>query len=143
MQNISESHKTQVQEYLNPLMQWDLSFVKNLAVEKGLYCVDEIDEVELEYKRWLSIALATGDNLAISKKVDDFWHTHILFSQDYYEMCMRMNGAYIHHRPCVLDDPNDLDKAFAQITLAHYRKYFGEPNPKYWDTVMCTCQISD
>ena len=32
-------------------------------------------------------------------KIDDMWHTFILFTRDYTDFCTEHFGRYIHHRP--------------------------------------------
>lgn len=34
-----------------------------------------------------------------SAKVDDLWHTFLLFTQDYQQFCGDMFGYFIHHHP--------------------------------------------
>lgn len=36
-----------------------------------------------------------------SKAVDIVWHTHILFTEKYFEDCDAIFGHYLHHRPQV------------------------------------------
>jgi hypothetical protein len=36
--------------------------------------------------------------------MDDFWHAHILFTQDYAAMCQAVAGQFLHHRPSILDE---------------------------------------
>lgn len=123
---------------------WDMSIIKQFMVEKGIYPAEEINALETEYKRWLNLAvLYRPYSVPISEKVDAFWHTHILFTQDYTAMSYAATGKYLHHRPAILDKESDLKAAFIDHTFNLYRKHYGEPNPKYWDKVMCTCQIGD
>ncbi len=126
------------------ILDWDVSIMKRFMVEKGIYTAQEIDAAELEYKRWLNLNIMYRPlAVPISEKIDAFWHVHILFTQDYTAMSYAATGSYIHHRPSILDDANELKTSFAGNTLALYRAHYGEPNPVFWDNVMCTCQIGD
>lgn len=126
------------------ILGWDVETMKKFMVQKGIYTVEEIDAAELEYKRWLNLNIMYQPlSVPISEKIDAFWHVHILFTQDYTAMSYAATGSYIHHRPSILDDANELKMAFVGNTLDLYRKHYGEPNPVFWDNVMCTCQIGD
>lgn len=108
---------------------WDMSVVKKCAVGKGVYTAMEIDAVEAEYKKFLALCVAyPNSNFPVSKKVDDLWHTHLLFTQDYQRMCNECAGHFLHHRPKILDDEAGLKRSFGD-TLGAYERSFGEPNP--------------
>ena len=34
-----------------------------------------------------------------SRKVDDLWHTFILFTKEYHKFCHKSFGEYLHHNP--------------------------------------------
>lgn len=123
------------------LRAWDLTIVKQYAVERGIYTADEIDRVEDEYRKFLSLVLTYQDvRMPIAKKVDDFWHAHILFTQDYTKMSITMIGRYVHHRPGILDRISVLEKSFHDNTMRLYEFFFGAPEPEIWDSVVCCAQ---
>lgn len=33
------------------------------------------------------------------KEIDDMWHTYILFTRDYAELCDKVFGQFVHHTP--------------------------------------------
>lgn len=122
------------------LVDWDLSVVKRYLVQKGIYPQDEIEEVEREYKRFLTLCFVFPQvNFAMSQNVDDFWHCHILFTQDYTSMCKEVGNTYLHHRPAILDSDAELSEAFAENTLRAYSDFFGNPDVRRWDAVVCRC----
>ena len=127
------------------LKQWDISEVKKYLLAKGVYTAGEIDDIELEYKRFLALAITNrGTPVPISEKVDPMWHTHIMFTHNYMDMSMKVNGAYIHHIPAADDDLEMLTEPFEKNTLSLYRAAFGEPDPKYWNArccKKCTCHV--
>ncbi|HTQ14440.1 MAG TPA: hypothetical protein VMH86_11250 [Rhizomicrobium sp.] len=83
---------------------WDLGKVKKHAVKKGIFGADEIDRIHAEYVRYIALACAHPDGaIAPSLKVDDFWHAHILFTEDYAAFCQAIAGRFMHHRPTVED----------------------------------------
>lgn len=132
------SHRLRAIGAFDQLTAWDLTVVKAYIVQRGLFSEEEVNTVEREYKRWLSLIVAHPEkHIAMSLAVDKFWHTHILFTQDYAAMCGAMFGQYLHHRPRILDSEKELDQFFAENTLGLYRTYFGTPNPKYWNSAIC------
>ncbi len=55
----------------------------------------------------LACAANPGLGLAPSKIVDIGWHTLILYTREYAELCQRVAGRMIHHRPD--DDTADVE----------------------------------
>ena len=128
-------------EMYEQLKNWDMSLIKRFCVDKGIYSAGEVDEAEDEYKKWLALAfvnLKRGRAISISATVDKFWHAHLLFTQNYISMCFAFNGAFMHHRPAILDDDQSLQENYARFTVQEYKKHFGEMGPM-WDSVVCKC----
>lgn len=122
---------TNVEFIYQQLKDWDLRPVSQYCVSKGLYSADEVGGALIEYRRYMALAMAyPKKSLSISAKVDDFWHAHILFTQDYSAMCQEISGAYVHHRPSILDGA----VPERDITLELYRAHFGKPNPSFWSS---------
>jgi hypothetical protein len=128
---------------LNPLLvnelhvralAWDLRVIKMDMVRKGTFALDEVDVAEREYKRYIALSFAyLGIATPISKRVDDFWHAHILFTEDYADMCEHIGGHFLHHRPGILDE--GLPGGAYDRRMALYRASFGTPDPKWWNDV--------
>ena len=47
---------------------------------------------------------ADSGAVPVDRRVDEFWHAHILFTQDYAAMCKAVAGQFLHHRPSILDE---------------------------------------
>lgn len=110
------------------LVAWDLSVMKAHAVRKGLFSADDIDAVELEYKRFMALGCAYGSNAApLSQRVDDFWHAHILFTENYAAMCQDVAGQFLHHRPTM-----DEGEPSAPGRFKLYEASFGTPTKAWW-----------
>jgi hypothetical protein len=61
------------------------------------------------------------------------WHTHILFTKNYFDFCNKVRGRYIHHNPTVTDnDRLALKGVYEMNTIRLYKDYFGEPNKSFW-----------
>ncbi len=56
---------------------------------------------EQELRRYLTLcALYPASKFPMfSKEVDDFWHTFLLFTQEYQSFCEHFAGRFIHHDP--------------------------------------------
>jgi hypothetical protein len=86
-------------------------------------------------KRYYAVALLDPLNLhAVSKAVDPFWHSHILFTSEYENFCQFIFGQFIHHEPL---DPTDGPKVefvrkLYDHTLATYKKLFKSLDPEWW-----------
>jgi hypothetical protein len=116
--------------YFDRFAAWDLSRVKRQAVRKGLFRADEIDAVELEYKRFMALGCVYGSNaVPLSQRIDDFWHTHILFTEDYAAMCLAVAGQFLHHRPTLEEDESETGGATG---FALYEASFGAPSKAWW-----------
>lgn len=111
----------------------DLSMVKMKmqdADEGKGWTPEQCDEVELEYKRYLTLNLRYPDHAIVpTKEMDQMWHYHILDTRAYHADCDEVFGEYFHHFPYFGmrsdDDEADLDSAFEE-TCALYRAEFGE-----------------
>lgn len=84
-------------------------------------------EVIEEYKKF--IYLGTYKNVAPSFPIDQVWHTHMLFSEDYQKMCIQI-GFFFHHRPNRKNGEKS-DKDDYQETKERYHKTFGYKPPKH------------
>jgi hypothetical protein len=57
-------------------------------------------EAEHGYRRFLAGAKACRkDGHRPEADVDEVWHAHILFTEQYHADCARYFGLYFHHRP--------------------------------------------
>jgi hypothetical protein len=86
-----------------------------------------------EYKKMLLIAAATQIPLTPSKDVDKVWHTHLLQTKSYWQMCEKVFNMPIHHQLPQGDQPlaqtqADAKKTYQQ-TLTRYRDVLGELPP--------------
>jgi hypothetical protein len=100
------------------------------------YGGDQLDLMEIEYRKFLALQLAfPGADIVPSKLVDEMWHQHILDTYAYHEDCDAMFGEYLHHFPYFgmrgEDDARALGDAFAE-TIERYRDAFGEPPAGVW-----------
>lgn len=80
------------------------------------------------YKHFLWLQHCHRDTPLVPKKdIDEFWHNHILFTENYTRDCLTIFGYYLHHRPALpTDDLNELKAPF-ELTKSLYEASFHEP----------------
>jgi uncharacterized protein (TIGR04222 family) len=88
-----------------------------------------------EYKRFLFLAVAAGHPVSPSHDVDEVWHLHLMYSEEYHvRFCPQILGRPFHHYPSQggPEEGAKLQDWYAK-TLASYERFFGEPAPsKFW-----------
>ncbi len=111
----------------------DLSMVKMKLQDptegKGWTLV-QCEEVELEYKRFLTLNLRYPEKPIVPTiEMDTMWHFHILDTRAYHADSEQVFGEYFHHFPYFGmrsdEDEADLTAAFKE-TCALYEKEFGQ-----------------
>lgn len=72
----------------------------NRIVEDHLVTPGHAERIMTQALAFLqACALNPGGGLAPSKQVDIGWHTLILYTRDYADLCQRIAGRFIHHAP--------------------------------------------
>jgi hypothetical protein len=71
---------------------------------------------------------------AVSKQVDPFWHSHVLYTSDYYKFCHSVFGQFVHHEPLDPDNKSEVEfiRKLYDYTLVTYKKLFKKVDPKWW-----------
>lgn len=108
----------------------DLPFESRLARENG-WSLAFARRVVLEYKRFLYLAVASGQPVTPSEQVDQAWHLHLTYSRSYWErLCKDVLGQPLHHNP-TQGGPDEGAKFRAQYeqTLEAYRAAFEQEPP--------------
>ena len=92
-----------------------------------------------EYRKFLGLILLENGGFAMtSPEVDEVWHTHILFTQDYSQFCNAVFGHYLHHvpnTPMTPSRPGGVARFFGA-----YRKVFGKLNSIWPSTENMACK---
>lgn len=78
----------------------DLSSVKaRVAKQHPKVSKEKLDALEEEYRGFLFINWKfPNENHVPSLGVDEFWHAHILHTEDYTKDCKAVFGHYFHHK---------------------------------------------
>ena len=66
-----------------------------------------------------------------SELVDEYWHTFILFTKDYFAFCRALGMPYIHHEPAG-DDVAEEGPSYAEF-CSLYEQAFQQPLPEVWN----------
>lgn len=108
----------------------DLTLIEERLLVDGALSANEIPEAISEYRKFMSLILITGGGLGmISRSVDEVWHTHILFTQDYFNFCERAFGRYVHHQPTT--SKHSSDRSSVQKFKSTYKAVYGKM-PRIW-----------
>lgn len=105
-------------------------YSKKLAREQG-WTPAFTRRVIAEYKRFIFLGMVAGHGVSPSEIVDEAWHKHILYTQDYFiRFCQETLGRPFHHVPSEggQHEVARLDDQYGK-TLASYELIFGEPAP--------------
>lgn len=108
----------------------DLNALKaKLAEEKGWSDAD-LDNLELQYKRFLTMKLKRPEmDLVPTKFIDEMWHAHILDTMAYAGDCQAAFGYFLHHFPYLgvggEQEKAKLDHAFDETCTA-WQEAFGD-----------------
>ncbi|SMB86108.1 glycine-rich domain-containing protein [Deinococcus hopiensis] len=106
---------------------------ERLQAEHG-WSAEFTQGAEREYRRFLYLAAYGGQSVTPSQTVDEVWHTHLMFTRDYWGPFQNVLPAPLHHDPGT-GAPGDEQKFQDQYlrTLDLYETVFGEtPAPTYW-----------
>jgi hypothetical protein len=115
---------------LRALEAFNLSFITGKLVSEGRLRGHDGGEVEVEFKKFLGLAIIGIKPIAMmGPVVDEFWHEFLLFTAQYREFCRQVAGKFIDHQPHTLATPVPAT-AFGNF-IDGYRRYFGEV-PVIW-----------
>ncbi len=106
------------------------TFAQRLARENG-WAAEYTRRVLREYGRFTFLAMEAGHAVCPSEEVDQTWHQHLTFTQNYWEdFCGRVLGRPLHHGPTRGGRTEAVKHhdMYAR-TLASYREFFGEEAP--------------
>ncbi len=96
---LSCEYSSEVFDRVRKLMNEDLSPVVNRMSEQEGMDKSIANNIRIEFLRFVAVRQEYSGMLVPSELVDRFWHTFILYTEDYTEFCQRHLGVYMHHRP--------------------------------------------
>jgi len=86
-------------------------------------------------KQYYAVALLDPANAhAVPVRVDPWWHSHILHTEQYHRFCQRVVGEYMHHSPL---DSTNVSQVENVRTLSAYtheivQKLFNTVDAGFW-----------
>src|SRR5262249_7701954 len=107
-----------------------LPFSARLARENN-WTLAYTRRVIAEYKRFGFLAVAAGHPVSPSEAVDEAWHLHLTYSENYWKVfCPHILGKPLHHQP-TQGGPSEARKFedWYARTVESYETFFNEPPP--------------
>lgn len=78
------------------------------------------------YKNFLLLQkIHFKEGLVPTREIDEFWHNHILYTQNYFQDCLNIFGYYLHHKPT---SPTDQPEKLVANYLKTKQLYLAEFN---------------
>ena len=113
------------------LDRYDLTPVRERLIRKELLTPALVDLMIFEFRRYLGLRLVHERSMPmLSRAVDEVWHTTILFTRLYADLCDRVFGAFVHHDPAT-EAWEDLDKRWSDFSASYHHLY--GPLGMLWD----------
>lgn len=108
-----------------------LSFAERLARENG-WTEAFAARVITEYRRFCYLALTADHPVTPSDAVDQAWHLHLTYSENYWdEFCTKTLGQKLHHGPTRGGGEEQAKyRDWYENTLAAYKRIAGEAPPE-------------
>lgn len=121
-----------------------LPFTQRLARDNG-WSVSFAARVVDEYRRFCFLAVHAGHCVTPSDEVDQVWHLHLTYSEDYWgHFCPVVLGAPLHHGPTRGGSHEGSKyRDWYATTLASYQRHFGQPPADIWPAVSERFQDAD
>lgn len=110
-----------------------LDFRRRLAREQG-WSLAAADAAIEEYRRFCWLACTAGQPVTPSAAVDEVWHLHLTYTEDYWQrFCPEVLRQCLHHGP-TRGGPTEATRYRRQYaeTLAAYERAFGPPPEVWW-----------
>jgi hypothetical protein len=105
MTTIVPSAREPREELIHRVLSYPMDQVIARYAEDWEFTLDEAREHERELKRFLALRVLNPERgYGMCGKIDEVWHTLILFTETYHRFCEYVAGEYIHHRPFLADD---------------------------------------
>jgi hypothetical protein len=127
----------EVAERLGKLSNWDLKWTRRRLQTRLGWSRGRALKIEQEYRRFLALIVLNPDKIyGMAGPVDEFWHEHLLDTQDYLKFCERIAGRIIHHQPeQIAMNRRTRPRAantYSCNTLPDLTAHFVETNTRIW-----------
>lgn len=111
----------------------EIGFTRHLMRSQG-WTQFYAERAIAEYRKFAFLTVVANHQVVPSDSVDQVWHTHMLFTQSYWEeFCPKVLGKTLHHHPTRggRAERAAFHRLYAQ-TIASYRQFFGSPPTDIW-----------
>ena len=94
---LTDAHWTALQR----LQDYDLAPVRARLLNRGVLPAEQLDDAIFEFRRFLGLAVVGYDRglAVVGAAVDEVWHTCLLFTRLYADLCDQTVGHFVHHEP--------------------------------------------
>jgi hypothetical protein len=108
---------------LTVLHRYDLNLVRERLFRKELLTPTLVDMMIFEFRRYLGLRLVQGRSVPmLSRAVDEVWHTTLLFTRLYADLCQEAFGYFVHHDPATEAWP-DIDERWRDFSASYHNLY--------------------
>jgi hypothetical protein len=109
---------------LQRLQDYDLTWVPARLLKKGVLPAEWVDDALFEFRRFLGLGIVGYTGLPmVSGAVDEVWHTCILATRLYADLCTQTVGHFVHHEPLDEREPLEGEPTAARETLDAFRRF--------------------
>ncbi|TWT94976.1 TIGR04222 domain-containing membrane protein [Neorhodopirellula pilleata] len=110
-----------------------LTFSMRLARENG-WSLDHARHCIDEYRRFLYLAARAGHSVTPSDAVDQVWHQHLVYTENYWvDLCGEVLPTPLHHGPTRGGTQQRVHfQDQYEKTLRSYERFFGKPPKTIW-----------
>lgn len=116
---------------LRTIEQYDLTPIRDRLLRTEVLTPGLVDLMILEFRRYLGLRLVRGRSVPmLSHAVDEVWHTAILHTRLYAELCEQAFGYFVHHDPAA-EPWTDVDERWRDFSAAYHGLY--GPLGVLWD----------
>jgi hypothetical protein len=123
---VKEPLNLTLEERFTIIRDWDFSCVRKRVVKYASADFD-IDRAIEEYQSWMVLLSYVTDRWLYvpNPELDEVWHTHLIFTRDYLNLCSALcgKGSYIHHQP--EDVGNKMSDEEMKIMASYSKAHLG------------------
>ena len=109
---------------LQRLQDYDLAPLRVRRLKAGVLPAKRVDEAIFEFRRFLGLVIVGYRGLRmVSATADELWHTCLLFSRLYADLCEETVGQFVHHEPADAHDASAGETGDASSTPEIFRAF--------------------
>lgn len=130
----NEQIATKLQDIKSGIDSCDFfNIIERLVLIEG-WSAEHAKQICEQYRRYLYLKIKYGQQYALppSREIDQAWHAHILYTDDYISFCNQVLGGYLHHHPQHgLGDQKVIRSAISKSFVEETQKFHFEEYGSY------------